>query len=364
MSDPLKGGIMSTLSFAGDMARLQRAIAESHDLVVRRGIVLETLNLRTGERILDSSPENHRPEESNNVKASGGKQVDDLLDGFVGAVVGGFEFAGRLVSDVGAVMETAVGKRAAEPLVEEQEEQRHLDPFRCEAIGVAGAIALQQAVALELAQVVAELVQAVGPVGEVEAGKNGVVDLFGGPAAEMSAAMQEDFKEADQAGVVDLDPGIANRTDGDRKGEALQQREVDMDIEPLCLEGSEAPGDGLEALAHRLEVVQSFLEAEIGEIIGDQLVAQEGEELFVLLQEGILEVGAKDMVAVVDAIDDGGELAVHSPVHPSAEDLSDFVRRQPPQAELAAAFEQLVDGEVALEDEVATILDLGDRIKA
>src|ERR1700740_758656 len=94
----------------------------------------------------------------------------------------------------------------------------------------------------------------------------------------------------------------------------------------------------------RTEVVQSFFEAEIGEGIGDQLVAQEGEELFVLLQEGILEVGANDMVPVVDATDDGGELAVHSPVHPSAEDLSDLVRRQPPQAELAAAFEQLVDG--------------------
>ena len=44
---------MNTLSFAGDMARLQQAIAESHDLVVRRGIVLETLNLRTGERVLE-----------------------------------------------------------------------------------------------------------------------------------------------------------------------------------------------------------------------------------------------------------------------------------------------------------------------
>jgi hypothetical protein len=53
------------------------------------------------------------------------------LDGFVGAVAGGFEFAGRLVSGVGAVMEAAVGERAAESLVEEQEEQRHLDPFRC-----------------------------------------------------------------------------------------------------------------------------------------------------------------------------------------------------------------------------------------
>ena len=43
---------MNTLSFAGGMARLQQAIAESHDLVVRRGIVLGTLNLRPGERVL------------------------------------------------------------------------------------------------------------------------------------------------------------------------------------------------------------------------------------------------------------------------------------------------------------------------
>jgi hypothetical protein len=47
-----------------------------------------------------------------------------------------------------------------------------------------------------------------------------------------------------------------------------------------------------------------------------------------------------------------------------AEDLGDLVGRQPPQAELAAAFEQLVDRKVALEDKVAAILDLGDRVKA
>ena len=44
---------MNTLAFTGDMARLQQAIAESHDLVVRRGIVLETLNLPTGEKVLE-----------------------------------------------------------------------------------------------------------------------------------------------------------------------------------------------------------------------------------------------------------------------------------------------------------------------
>jgi hypothetical protein len=58
---------------------------------------------------------------------------------------------------------------------------------------------------------------------------------------------------------VDLDAGIANRADGDRQGEALQQREVDVNVEPLRLEAGEAGGDGLEALADGVEMVQSFL---------------------------------------------------------------------------------------------------------
>src|SRR5262252_8217652 len=209
--------------------------------------------------------------------------------------------------------------------------------------------------ALELAQIVAELVQAVGSGGEVEACEDGVVDLLGGPAANLSAAMQEDFEEADETRIVDLDPWIANRADGDRESKALEQREVDMNIEPLCLEGSKAASDGLEAVADRVEMIQSLLEVEIGEIVGDQLVAQEGRELFVLLQEGVFEVGAEDMMAVLDAIDDGGEFALHPTAHTHAEDLADLVRRQPPQAELAAAFKQLVDREVTLENEVAPV---------
>src|SRR6516162_7038790 len=91
---------------------------------------------------LDSSRENRRAEESNNLEASGGKQIDDLLNGVVGAVVGGFEFARWPVSGIWAVMEAAVGERPAQPFVEEEEEQRYLDPFGREAVGVAGAVAL------------------------------------------------------------------------------------------------------------------------------------------------------------------------------------------------------------------------------
>jgi hypothetical protein len=92
---------------------------------------------------LDSSPEDRRQEESRNLGGySGGKQVDDVLYGVVGAVVGGLEFAGWLVADIGAVVKAAVGERSAEPFVEEQEEQRHLDAFRREPVGVARAVAL------------------------------------------------------------------------------------------------------------------------------------------------------------------------------------------------------------------------------
>src|SRR6516165_10043874 len=180
-------------------------------------------------------------------------------------------------------------------------------------------------VALELAQVVAQLVETVGVVGEVEGGEDGMVDLLGGPAAEVSAAMQEDFEEADEAGIVDFDAGVAHGADGDRQGEALEQRKVDVDVEPLRLEIGKTRGEGLEALADGVEMIQSLLEMEIGEVVRDEFVAQEGGEFFVLLEERVFEVGAEDVVAVLDAIDDGRQLAAHPAVQARTEDLGDLV---------------------------------------
>ena len=67
-------------------------------------------------------------------------------------------------------MEAAVGERTTEALVEEQEEERDVNAFGREAVSVAAAIALQQAVSFELAQIVAELVEAIGFRGELERG--------------------------------------------------------------------------------------------------------------------------------------------------------------------------------------------------
>ncbi len=69
-------------------------------------------------------------------------------------------------------------------------------------------------------------------------------------------------------------------------------------------------------------------------------------------------------MAVFDLLDDGGQFPAQPLVQANAENLADAVSRQAPQADLAAPFEDLVNGKMALEDEVPAVFDLGDSIKA
>jgi hypothetical protein len=101
---------------------------------------------------------------------------------------------------------------------------------------------------------------------------------------------------------------------------------------PLRLEAGETAGDGLEGRAHRIEVVETFSESEVGEVVGTQFVAQEGRELLVLLEEGFLEVGAIDMMAVPDAVEHAGELAAVTAGQTRAEDRRHLVGSEPPQS--------------------------------
>ena len=66
-----------------------------------------------------------------------------------------------------------------------------------------------------------------------------------------------------------------------------------MDVEPLRLIAGETAGGALKRLADRVQMVQSFAQAEVGEVVGAELVAQEGGELFVLFEESVLEVGTE-----------------------------------------------------------------------
>src|SRR5512147_1787596 len=111
-------------------------------------------------------------------------------------------------------------------------------------------------------------------------------------------------------------------------------------------------------------MVQALLQPEVAQVVGAQLVAQEGGELFVLFEERVLPVGAVDMMAVLDLLDDSAELAVELLAQADTEDFADLVRGQPPQPQLAGTFEKLVNGKVAFENKVAAVLDLVDGVEA
>jgi hypothetical protein len=183
--------------------------------------------------------------------------VNNVVDGLVCFVIGGFEFTVGLIGRI-RLVESAVGEGTAEALVEEQEQERDVNSFRGQPVGVASSIAFQQTVAFEFTEVVAKLVESILFRGKLEGGDDRLVDLFGSPTANGTAVMQRHFEQADDPGVLDFDAGIADRADGDGQGDPLQRREVHMDVEALRLEAGEPVRDGLEPFADGIEMIEAF----------------------------------------------------------------------------------------------------------
>src|SRR5208337_2000191 len=136
-----------------------------------------------------------------------------------------------------------------------------------------------------------------------------------------------------------------------------------MNVEALGLEAGEAISDDVEPFADGVEVIESFLQSEVVQVVGAELVAEETREFLILLQECVFPVRSENVMPVLDLIDHGGKLSLQSLVQPDAEDLADAVSGQAPQADLATALEDVVDGEVAFEDEIAAVLDLADGVE-
>ena len=137
-----------------------------------------------------------------------------------------------------------------------------------------------------------------------------------------------------------------------------------MHVQPLGLENGESVGHLEQLFAHLGEMVQALFQTEIGQVVGGGFIAQIGGELLVLLDECVAIVGTEDVMAMLDLLDDRVQLALQFFGDALPEDLGDLVARHAPQADFTAAFEDLVDGKVALEDEVAAVFDLADGIEA
>jgi len=118
-------------------------------------------------------------------------------------------------------MKEAVGKRAAKLFVEEYERQGDCSSFVVEPVGVSFAVSLQQAVGVHLSEIVAESIESLSGGGDAKGREDGVVNLFGSPAAHRCAAGQQGLPQSDHAGVVDLNAGKLHRSSWDRQGETL-----------------------------------------------------------------------------------------------------------------------------------------------
>jgi hypothetical protein len=84
---------------------------------------------------------------------------------------------------------------------------------------------------------------------------------------------------------MDFDSGVTDGADRHRQGQALQQREIQMDVEPLGLAIGEAIRDGLESLADGIEVIEPFLQTEVAQIIGDSSLRRKREDFSYCLRK-------------------------------------------------------------------------------
>jgi hypothetical protein len=80
----------------------------------------------------------------------------------------------------------------------------------------------------------------------------------------------------------------------------------------VAFELSEAVGEGLASCADGVEMIEPFVQAEVAQVVGAKLHAQEAGELLVLFDESALPVGAEDVMAMLDLIDGSAKLSASS----------------------------------------------------
>ncbi len=92
-----------------------------------------------------------------------------------------------------------------------------------------------QAVSLELAQVVGKLVAGIVPGGESVRFQDGPMDVGGALATQLRATVHQNFDQSDDSIILDSDACHALVLEATRLGQILQERAVHFHVEVLGL---------------------------------------------------------------------------------------------------------------------------------
>ena len=136
------------------------------------------------------------------------------------------------------------------------------------------------------------------------------MDLCAAPTGHLPTAMEQHFHQSNHASVVNLDPWDFAFAHHHRQSQSLEEGKVHMHVETLGLESSEAVRDLGEHLTHRGEMIQSFLQVKVRQVVATHFASEEGEKLLVLFDKGVLEIGPQDMVTVLDSLQGSPEFAL------------------------------------------------------
>lgn len=260
------------------------------------------------------------------------------------------------------MMKETVGKWAADALMEENEHEAHLDALVREAIGVVMAIAHDQSSGFHFSEVVPELAKGICPLRQSVGLDDSLVKESSREALDLVGGMEQDFHQVHHAGVLDLDAGYTGSTGGNRQGQALEQRKIEMDVEGRCLKAGKTVIHRMEGLFHLRQMLQRLLKVEVRQVVAAGFNPKEGPELLVLFDKRMLPIGPEHVMALLDAIEGGMELTGKETGNAGPEKLGDGIGTHRGESTFAGAPEQAVDGEVTVEDQIARPLDLRDEV--
>ena len=198
----------------------------------------------------------------------------------------------------------------------------------------------------EFSQIITQLSEGVGL--EIVSTGYQLMNLGSAPSRHLSAAMEQNFHQPNHANVVDLNSGNFAFARHHRPGQALEQSEVDMHVEGLSLESTEAVRDLTEDLTHRGEGIERFLQMKVGEVVAAHFVSEESEKLLVLVDKGVLEVSSQDVMTVLDSLQGRMHFALELFVDALTEELRDCVSGQEQKPQLQERSKKIRIGKLRL----------------